>query len=380
MSEDSSNRIVEYGLKKLQVVIPDGSRLEPRRRPGRERVEALLQAASASIAERGFEAATMAEIAARAGAQIGSLYRFFPSKPVLADAAFIQRYDKIIDEAFTRIEHRAASMPIEELADALLYFMVEILGELKAMKALLEGHADPSEKWREFRETVVRRIARILRLRAPRLRQQAAEDIAVVLLYNMKAMKELASDRGGARTAASEFRQMDAPLPGRPAARSEEALSGDAPAYFFAGRPYIDSSISTDSHPSPASRAAADSEGIAHADPVVPVFDGPPRLAARLDHLQLRQRHRERPLAPIRSRRTSRSRTSRLAVHPHHLDLRRPLTAARHRVLRLQRGTGLSTSPRGRSLPADGPLALVVGVDHDLHRDPILAGLIPLRA
>ena len=65
-----------------------------------------------------------------------------------------------IDQAFARIEERAETMPVEELTDAFLFFLVDILGELKAMKALLEGHADPSEKWREFRETIVRRIAK----------------------------------------------------------------------------------------------------------------------------------------------------------------------------------------------------------------------------
>src|SRR4051812_39246270 len=40
------------------------------------------------------------------------------------------------------------------------------------------------------------------------------------------------------------------------------------------------------------------SELVAHADPVMPIFDRLPRLMARLDDLQLRQRHRERSLAP----------------------------------------------------------------------------------
>ena len=35
------------------------------------------------------------------------------------------------------------------------------------------------------------RIARLLRLRAPRLRPARAEDVAVVLLHNMKTMKAL---------------------------------------------------------------------------------------------------------------------------------------------------------------------------------------------
>lgn len=60
--------------------------LEPRRRPGKERVAALLEAAAKVIAEKGYEVATMAEIAAHAGALVGSLYHFFPNKEVLADA------------------------------------------------------------------------------------------------------------------------------------------------------------------------------------------------------------------------------------------------------------------------------------------------------
>jgi hypothetical protein len=65
--------------------------LEPQRDVGRQRVAELLQAAAAVTQERGFEAATMAEIAARADAKIGSLYRFFPNKDAVADA-LMRRY------------------------------------------------------------------------------------------------------------------------------------------------------------------------------------------------------------------------------------------------------------------------------------------------
>jgi AcrR family transcriptional regulator len=46
--------------------------LDPSRRPGKLRVASLIAAAAEVIAERGYEAATMAEIAARAGAPNGS--------------------------------------------------------------------------------------------------------------------------------------------------------------------------------------------------------------------------------------------------------------------------------------------------------------------
>ena len=58
----------------------------PKRERGKQRVAALMDSGAAVIAERGYGAATMTEIAARAGASIGSLYQFFPSKEVLADA------------------------------------------------------------------------------------------------------------------------------------------------------------------------------------------------------------------------------------------------------------------------------------------------------
>src|SRR5271154_4217896 len=112
--------------------------LEPRRRPGKLRVAALMEAARAVIAERGFESATMAEIAARAGAPIGSLYRFFPNKEVLADA-LLERFGDVLDETFQKIEGKATSSSVGELADSLLNSFVELHGENSAIIALMEG-------------------------------------------------------------------------------------------------------------------------------------------------------------------------------------------------------------------------------------------------
>jgi AcrR family transcriptional regulator len=188
---------------------PDPGRgaLEPRRSPGKKRVAALMEAAASVIAERGFEAATMAEIASRAGALVGSLYHFFPNKEVLADA-LIQRYGGIIEEAFARIDTQAASMPIEALADALVYLLVAIQDESKAMRALLEARAEFSAKWQNFQDVALRHIARTLMLRSPRLAPETARDMAVVLLQNMKTMKSLAAEDGECVGAAAELRDM----------------------------------------------------------------------------------------------------------------------------------------------------------------------------
>jgi AcrR family transcriptional regulator len=162
----------------------------PKRRRGMLRVASLMEAASAVIAERGYESATMAEIAARAGAQIGSLYRFFPNKEVLADA-LIHRYGELIDAAFSKIESQAASSSVDALADSLLDVFVELHDESEAIIALLDARSEWSVKRAELRKAVLRSIAQILLLRSPQLRPQTAKDIAVVVLQNMKTMKAI---------------------------------------------------------------------------------------------------------------------------------------------------------------------------------------------
>ncbi|MFZ0205106.1 MAG: helix-turn-helix domain-containing protein [Roseiarcus sp.] len=164
--------------------------LEPRRRPGRLRVAALLEAGAAVIAERGFEAATMAEIAARAGAPIGSLYRFFPNKEVLADA-LLRRFKNTIDDAFAAIDARARELSIAALADALFALVDELRGEIRPMAALLDAHSDWSAKRSEFRSAVRTHIARTLMACRPGHDAQSAGDIAAILLQLMKMKSQL---------------------------------------------------------------------------------------------------------------------------------------------------------------------------------------------
>ncbi len=184
---------------------PARGAVEPRRRPGRERVAALMEAAASVIAEKGYEAATMAEIAGRAGALVGSLYHFFPSKEALAEA-LIARYRAIVDAAFARIDQRAAAMPIEELADAFLNLMIEIQGESQAMVALLDAREEWSQKRQEFRDATVDQIARTLMLRSPRLAPERAREMAVLLLHAMKMMKALIA--ASAEGSVAELRHM----------------------------------------------------------------------------------------------------------------------------------------------------------------------------
>jgi len=181
--------------------------LEPQRSTGKRRVADLMRAGADVIAERGFEAATMAEIAARAGAQIGSLYRFFPNKDALADA-LIRRYRELVDAAFQKTDSRSASSTIEEFADDLLGVFADVRGETPAIVALLDARSD-ANAWRgDFHERALRGVIASLKLRDAKLSDSEAHDMAVVLLQNMKAMKSLDAELNAG--AIAELRAMTA--------------------------------------------------------------------------------------------------------------------------------------------------------------------------
>lgn len=180
--------------------------LLPQRRAGKQRVADLLRAGASVIAERGFDAATMSEIAARAGAPIGSLYRFFPSKQALADA-LIHQYNELVDASFSRIDDRLEMLTTDALADSLLDALTGLRGETQtAMIALLNAGVERPSLREEFNNAFLRHIAHTLKLRKPQLHDKNAEDIAIVLLQNMKTMKYLEPDRNAG--AIAELRAM----------------------------------------------------------------------------------------------------------------------------------------------------------------------------
>jgi AcrR family transcriptional regulator len=101
-------------------------RLSPRRQPlqarARKRVDRILEVAGRLLAERDLEALSTAEIAARAGIPIGSVYQYFPSKEaILVELAArkFQAVDTAFAEAFGRgLERMAWRSALEKTVDA----------------------------------------------------------------------------------------------------------------------------------------------------------------------------------------------------------------------------------------------------------------------
>src|ERR1700722_12315077 len=95
----------------------------PKRARGIQRVSDLLDAASVLFAESGYEATTMTQIAQRAEASIGSLYQFFPSKEVLAEALFA-RYVERVAALLEDLVKRAPGLTPSRLANQLVDLML----------------------------------------------------------------------------------------------------------------------------------------------------------------------------------------------------------------------------------------------------------------
>src|ERR1700744_1955892 len=112
--------------------------LEPKRQRGRLRVEAILDAGAEVFAEKGYDAATMTEIAARSNTAIGSLYRFFPTKEVLADA-LLDRYWEPLGAALDGVAERAPRLSPGALADALVDLILGLQPDRAVAVALIDA-------------------------------------------------------------------------------------------------------------------------------------------------------------------------------------------------------------------------------------------------
>jgi AcrR family transcriptional regulator len=180
----------------------------PKRRRGKRRVAELLAAGAAVFAEKGYEAATMTEIAARAGAPIGSLYQFFPCKEALADT-LVQNYVALLAADLEALEASACDLDTRALVEGLFRVLRGHPQERAATMPLAEARMDERTRRETFRYLLRKRIAAILRARSPTLSAEAARERAIVVLQLMKAASSL-SDEADLAGRTSALRELQA--------------------------------------------------------------------------------------------------------------------------------------------------------------------------
>jgi AcrR family transcriptional regulator len=164
--------------------------IAPKRQRGRDRVAAIMDAGAAVFNEKGYDATTMTEIAARAGAAIGSLYRFFPSKDTLAEA-LIARYGVALLDAFGDIEAGASLRSPDALAGELIGVMQSLEPERSVAIALADARSDAVERRSTLRSALRERVAAILMQFAPGLTPAKAGIAARLLLHVLKALRSM---------------------------------------------------------------------------------------------------------------------------------------------------------------------------------------------
>jgi AcrR family transcriptional regulator len=138
----------------------------PKRQRGHERVIILLDAAARVFARKGYDAATMTEIAAEANSSIGSLYQFFPTKPLLAEALHIERLERL-KAGLREVAQGSAGLSAADCGEA-IFDALGVFMEKYPELSVLAGRRDiPKERKARSRVELKELIADVLRQAVP---------------------------------------------------------------------------------------------------------------------------------------------------------------------------------------------------------------------
>ena len=162
---------------------PSGARAAraPQQRRGLKRVDEILDAAESVIAEVGVEGATTNAIAERAGASVGSLYHFFPSKDAIVQA-LARRFQALASHMNARaMPPDAVALGLEPLFERIIMNQVNLIAEHPAFQAVHDavclnprGLADLET----MRKAIVGQVVRFLELRYPGMPKRERAPVA----------------------------------------------------------------------------------------------------------------------------------------------------------------------------------------------------------
>jgi AcrR family transcriptional regulator len=171
---------------------------EPKRQRGHLRVAAIMAAGVEIFTEKGYDAATMTEIATRSGTAIASLYRFFPSKEALADALLLQ-YAKHVLDGLAKLRQQAADLTLDGIATALVDFRLELLLHRKFAIGLADVRGAGSDQRTQFHHAMLDSMAGILLEVIPSLTREKSEAVAAILVHILKGVAVVHQEEPAAR-------------------------------------------------------------------------------------------------------------------------------------------------------------------------------------
>jgi len=170
----------------------------PQRQRGRERVAAILEAAIQVFGEKGFDKATMTEIAQCSHTAIGSLYRFFPSKELLADA-LLDRYASTLAQGLDEVAGQAQASTMTELTELMIKFVIDLNSRRGIAVGLMDARGGSDHFRLRFRATIRMGVANVLKQAIPELTPDRANLGAIMLMLILKGITTLEQEDAACR-------------------------------------------------------------------------------------------------------------------------------------------------------------------------------------
>jgi AcrR family transcriptional regulator len=173
----------------LSKTVLKAKRRVPQQDRGERRVAEVLEAAAGVIAERGYDGATMTEIAERAGSSIGALYQYFPNKEAIA-RALRHRCAEEMKALWAPLASEGAGLSMEELVDRMLAVLIDFMKKrpelIPLMNAPVKYERNPASRI-QLREL----FAALFRGKRPDLTAAEAFRVANVALQVVKGLRPL---------------------------------------------------------------------------------------------------------------------------------------------------------------------------------------------
>lgn len=151
---------------------------EPQQDRGQRRVEEILDAADAVIAEVGWDAATTQAIVDRAGASMGSFFHFFPSRTALLEALARRHAARMFEVNEEAMPLDAAHLPPDELFERIVRGQARYAQTAPALRAIHEAAARTfglGGPFRELDEAIYERVRLFVATRLPGMDRAACE-------------------------------------------------------------------------------------------------------------------------------------------------------------------------------------------------------------
>ncbi|NLS01860.1 TetR/AcrR family transcriptional regulator [Rhizobium sp. P32RR-XVIII] len=187
---------------------PEPQSRAPKRQRGHERVAVLLAAAAKVFLEKGYDAATMTEIAAAANSSIGSLYQFFPTKLLLAEALHIDRLQQL-NNGLAELAEGIRGQTAAEIGDAIFTRLGRFIEEYPEFLVLAARRDVPKERKAKSRAELRASITALLKNAEPSV-ERDIDLLASLVLELLRIIVAAAYDPDGSGDPrlVSELRRM----------------------------------------------------------------------------------------------------------------------------------------------------------------------------